>query len=305
MMLIDELLIDKTMMADWPSGICQPEQGWDNSKPLLVILASCHGRTLLTYFNMKPEFRSQFNIVRLETGPIYMREYAGEPVMTRPSMVRLLSEADVLVTYNMGDNHGSFSLSRIKPLLKSGCKIVTFAAPNFSAFWPVSGNYCGVLAVMNALDRGKSEAEIHKDFDDGSFDPIFHLRWRIEMGRIEYRDKTHDVKLGDFILRNHKTHKLFMSAGHPSFTTIAWLGSGVILALGFPAEDESAVLAYDHAIDCMGKWPETDYEFNHYGFTYPKRYAKVETGGMEIYHELIRSAVKFSNEGGYCSIHMD
>lgn len=305
MSINDELLSDNTMMASWPAGICTPEQNWDDSKPLLVILSSCHGRTLLTYFNMKPEFRNRFNIVRLETGPIYQREIVGESVMGRPSMLRLLKSADVLVTYNMGASHGSFSLERVRPLMRPDVKVVTFVAPNFSAFWPVSGNYCGVLAVMHALDKGKSEAEIHEEFDRGDFDPLFHLRWRIEMGRIEHRDATHDVKLKDFISKNHKAHKLFMSAGHPTFTTVAWLGSGIIRALGHSADDESAVLSYDHAHDCMGQWPETDYEFNHFGFTYPKRYPTVPSGGMEIYHRLISDAVAFSQRGGYCSIPLD
>lgn len=305
MSINEELLADNTMMANWPAGICQPEQAWDDSRPLLVILASCHGRPLLTYFNLKPEFRNRFNIVRLETGPIFGKEMSGEPVMLRPSMLRLLKATDILLTYNMGSSHGSFSLERVRSLMRPDVRVVTFTAPNFSVFWPISGNYCGVLAVMNALDMGKAEAEIHQEFDRGDFDPLFYLRWRIEMGRIEHRDRTHDVKLRDFISRNHQAHKLFMSASHPSFTTVAYLGSEIIRTLGYAADDEAKVLSYDHAIESMGIWPETDYEFNHFGFTYPRRYLTTEAGGMEIYHRLISDAVVFSQNGGYCSIPLD
>lgn len=305
MILIEELLNDASMMANCPAGICEPERGWDDAKPLMVILASCHGRTLLTYFNLKPDFRRMYNIVRLETGPVYLREAAGEPVMTRPSMRRLLRAADVLVTYNMGASHGSFSLERVRALLRPDTRVVTFSAPNCSMFWPIAQNYCGVLAVMDAIDRGKSENQIIQDFDQGSFDPLFNLRRRIELGRIEYRDQTHDVKLAAFINRNLKTHKLFMSPSHPSFTTSAWIGSEIMRVLGHPNDTEEQVLAYNYAHDSMAVFPETRYEFQHFGFTYPLRHEQGSMGGREVYHGLIREAVAFSNAGGYCSIPMD
>jgi hypothetical protein len=305
MNLTEEIIRDELLMNNWPAGICQPEQDWDDSKPLLVILASCHGRQLLTYFNMKQDFRRRFNVVRLETGPIFQYGNRGAVVMAMPLVKRIFNSADVLVTYNMGLNHGAFSLERVRGMLRADCKVVTFTAPNCSIFWPVAINYCGILAVMYALDKGHSEYRILRDFDNGDFDPLFNLRWRLEMGRIEHRDSTHDIKLGDFIKRNHISHKLFMSASHPTFNTIAWLGAGIIGHLGFDTDDESTVLSYDYAHDSMGLWPETHYEFNHFRFTYPVRHITAPAGGMEIYRGLISEAVKFNNKGGYCSIPLD
>lgn len=305
MTLQEELNGDPVMMAGHPAGICQPETSWDDSKPLMVILASCHGRPLLTYFNMKPEFRAGYNIVRLETGPILAKEESGEAVMSRPSMRRLLGETDVLVTYNMGARHGSFSLSNVRKMLKPGCNVVTFVAPNCSIFWPVSYTYCGVLSALHALDRGQTSDEIIRDFDAGTFDPVFKMRWRLEMGRIEDRDSTHDVKLCRFIERNHKTHKLFLAASHPSFITIAWLGSGIMQKLGHPADSEAQILALDPLIDAMGMWPETHYEWEHFGFRYPLLHPRTQVGGIEHYHSVIRNAEKFNAAGGYFTIPMD
>lgn len=305
MTLNEELVADPLLMANLPAGICQPEPNWDNSKPLLTILASCHGRQLLTYFNMKPEFRNRFNIVRLETGPIYQQEIVGVTVMNRPAMKRLLQATDILVTYNMGSRHMWFALEKVRAMMRPDVRVVTFSAPNCSIFWPISQNYVGVIAVMDALDKGKSCERIIQDFEQGSFDPLFKLRWRLEMGRIDDRDNTHDVKLAPFINRNLKKVKLFQSAQHPSFITIAWLGAEIIRLLGYPHDTEEQVIAYNYAHDSMAVFPETHYEFEHFGFEYPMRHQQGSVGGKEFYHWLIREAVKFNNAGGYCSIPLD
>lgn len=305
MKLQQELLADPAMMADHPVGICEPEKNWDQSKPLMVILAACHGRNVVDYFNMKPAFRSLYNIVRLETAPIMLREMKGEDVMTRPSMRRLFQETDVLLTYNMGASHGSFSLERVRVMLRPDCRVVTFAAPNCSLFWPVSHGYCGILPVMHALDQGKSVEQICADFDAGQFDPLFKLRWRLEMGRIEHRDTTHDVKLGTFITQYHKTYKLFAAISHPTFTTIAWLGAGIMKVLGHASDDAAAVVAYNYAHQEISGYPETKYEFEHYGFTYPMRHQTTALGGYDHYHKMIRDSAAFSQSGGHCSLPLD
>lgn len=305
MTLQEEILADPAMMAGHPVGICEPERNWDASKPIAVVLAACHGRTMVDYFNMKPAFRSLYNIVRLETAPILLREMKGEDVMTRPSMRRLFQAADLLLTYNMGAAHGSFSLERVRALIRPDCRVVTFAAPNCSLFWPVSHGYCGALGVMHAMDQGKTVEQIIADYDNGQYDPLFKLRWRLEMGRIDHRDQTHDVPIGQFITRNHKTHKLFAAISHPTFTTIAWLGAGIMRVLGHAHDDETKVLAYDYAVHGIQGYPETVYEFKHYGFTYPMRHTMTSLGGPTFYHKMIRDVEAFIKAGGNCAMPLD
>ena len=291
MTLNEELRNDAVPMQNHPVGICQPEPAWDDSKPLIVILASCHGRTLLTYFDRQPDFRSKYNIVRLETGPIHVKEITGEPVMTRPSIAKLLCRADILLTYNMGVDHGSYSMENIRKQIRSDCKVITFTAPNCSLFWPVAYGYLGDFAVMHAFDTGKTAEQIIHDFYNGTFDPMFKMRWRLEIGRLEHKDISHDVKLAPFVVRNHVTHKLFMGPSHPTFTTVAWLGSEIIRLLGYASETEAQVLAHDHNINAMGPFPETHYEFNHFGFTYPMRHQhSADCGGIEFYRSVIAGA---------------
>jgi len=293
------------MMEDFPASPFFPEQGWRDNLPCILIFASCHGRTLLDYFSMQPAFRSKYNIMRLETGPIRIREHRGADMMNRPAMKLAFKSADILLTNNMGPRHLSHSLNRVIPMLRSDCRIITWTAPNFSAFWPISEGYCGAIAVLEALDRGKSVNQICQDFEQAQFDPLFNLRWRIEMGRISDRDNTHDVKLGDFIQRNFRTHKLFMGASHPSFLPMAHMGAQIIRMLGHECDSEEQVLAYDYNIGTMAGEPETGYEFKHYGFTYPMRHLTTSVGGLERYIGMIHSAAQFWTTGGYCTIPPD
>lgn len=300
-----EIMADPMMMEDSPSGVFTPDPAWDESKPCLLIFASCHGRGLLEYFNLKPEFRSKYNIMRLETGPIRMREVRGIQMMDRPAMNLALNRADILVTYNMGPRHTTFSMDSIREKIRRDCRVITFTAPNFSALTPINTGYCGALAVLYAFDKGKTVEQLCGELRDGSADFLFGLRWRIEMGRLADRDATHDVKLSDFILRNHRTHKLFMGSSHPSFTTMAYLGSEIMKLLGQNLDNEASVLAYDYTIAAMDGEPETPHEFKHYGFTYPMRHRETRAGGLDYYDGLIRNIWDFWKSGGHCTIPLD
>lgn len=305
MNLFEEILSEPIMREDYPAGVFTPVGGHRTGLPNLVILASCHGRMLVDYFNTKPEFMARFNIMRLETGPIRQRERRGIAMMDLLAMRRVLVSADVLLTYNMGSRHTSFALERIRTMLRPECRVITWTPPNFSAFWPVAGGYCGAIAVLAALDAGKTVDEIKASFANGTFDPLFKLRWRIEMGRVQDRDATSDVGMGGFIQRNHKTHKLFMGFSHPSFLIMAHMGAAIMEQLGFTKDDEAAVLGYNYEMGALAGEPETEYEFKHYGFTYPMRHAETSVGDRNYYLQQIESTAAFWANGGMCSIPLD
>jgi hypothetical protein len=98
-----------------------------------------------------------------------------------------------------------------------------------------------------------------------------------------------DIGLSEFIARNFKTHKLFFTENHPTFSIVAWIGSRIMKLLGLVHEEEDHILL--HSGDRLGTWnvwPETRYEFDHYGFQYPLRYANTQCwGGVEWYHGQI------------------
>lgn len=281
---------DPMLMEGTKTGLFSDELHWSNSKPTILIVASCHGRTLLDYLNSQSAFRSQYNILRLETGPIALLENAGIKPLENNMVRSMFQRADILWTYNMSARHGSYALEQQRKLIRPDCKVVTWSAPNFSAFWPVAHNYCGALGVIHALQKGQSKQQIVADFRNGQFDSLFGLRWLIEQGRLRYRDASHDVKLAEFISNHHRNHKLMMGASHPSYLTCAYLGSRLIASLGHAHQSIEEVLSLDYTIGIMGGYPETDYEFRHYKFTYPKRHLK-ELGGSEFYVGLINDCV--------------
>lgn len=300
-----EILTDELLIERWPASAFWPEQSWRPGLPVVLIFASCHGRTLFDYFRMRPDFMAQFNIMRLETGLIRIFEQRGVDMYSRPMMRRIFGLADILLTYNMGPRHGTMALERIRPFIRQDCRVITWTAPNFSAMSPVNGGYCGAIAVLKYMQEGWSEVGIIEKFRDGTFDSLFGIRWAIEIGRIRDRDDTHDVKLADFIIKHHQTHKLFMGYSHPSMTSVACLGSQMIGLLGHNPDSEEKILSYNYMEGAMAGEPETDYEFRHYGLKYPKRHETTNVGGSEYFEQQISEAYRFWANSGHCTIPPD
>lgn len=300
-----EILTDELLIERWPASAFWPEQNWRPGLPVVLIFASCHGRTLYDYFRMRHDFMGAFNIMRLETGLIRQHENKGINMYDRPMMRRVFQLADILLTYNMGPRHGTMALERIRNFIRPDCRIITWTAPNFSAMSPVNGGYCGAIGVLKAMQDGLTEAEIIQQYQQGLFDPLFGIRWAIEIGRLKDRDDTHDVKLADFIIKHHKTHKLFTGYNHPTMTTCACLGSQMIGLLGHAQDTEEKILSYNYMEGALEGEPETDYEFAYYGLKYPQRHRTTRVGGAEYFEQQITDAYRFWEAAGQCTIPPD
>jgi hypothetical protein len=271
------------------------------AKPNLLIYASCHGRTLLDYFRHRPDAVAQFNLMRLETGPLLVLSRERD-VFSDPGIKSVFCSADVLVTYNMGARHGVLSLDRVSKLCRPGVKVITFTAPNFSCLWPVALGYGGGLGVLNRLDKGLTVQQIQKSFLERTFDPLFHLRWRLELGRYADKDRYHDIGLSAFVQQNIQKAPLFIAHSHPSFITMSYVGSEVLGRLGFNKESLDMILAKPPDIGTMNAQPRTNYELKHFGFKYPY---PISSGGDEHYLGLISDYAKVWAQGGFIFPSMD
>lgn len=81
---------------------------------------------------------------------------------------------------------------------------------------------------------------------------------------------------------------MFSTCNHPSFHVYVWMMDQFVGLLGLPRRGEAEALRVrDFAIEGDGHYPETSYEFRHYGFAYPMRHSK-NMGGPEFYHREIR-----------------
>lgn len=266
-------------------------------RPTALIYASCHGRQLFRYFDVyRREFSSTHNLLRLETAPMVLYSHKHGSVFENKTIQSIFSTADIVFTYAMGERHGELSLKSVERFMKPGVKVITFVAPNFSCLWPMAYGYSGGLAVMDAMDKGKTEEQIWQDFVHGQFDPCFKMRWRIELGRIKDKSNYHDIGLIDLIEVAIKKQKLWLGSSHPGMNVMAHVGNEAMGILGYEKESMDKILSYNY-LECeTGLQPETDYEFKHYGFTYPIRH-RGAAGGESYYRDMLALMAKSWNEG--------
>lgn len=290
---------DPLLSAGHPAAMLMQEHVWNQDKPVMLIYASCHGRTLMDYFRTRPDIMSAYNIIRLETSvmlPAILNK-TDPGLHNRKSIVDTFQMADVVVTYNMGARHGQLALDVIGKHIRSDAKVITFVAPNVSCFCVFGYGYTSNIPVMDALDKGKSPEQVWSDFQNGSFDPMFPMRWRLELGRLADKESYHDIGLVQFIMRNHKKVKLWLAPAHPSMIPMAFVGNEVAAKLGMAREPEEKILAMDYMLGAIRGQPETQYEFNYYKFEYPMRHAE-DAGGMNYYRLVFDTMVAHWKNGG-------
>lgn len=304
MMTTIEAFNDPVLLKDCPAGIFEPDKNFDPKKRTLLIYLSCHGRTLMDYFRTRRDLLNEWNVLRFETGPMLIAVRAGIDVFKLPSTRAIFGMADAVFTYNMGDRHGCLALNKVLPFIKRSAKVVTMVAPNCSCFSPMAYAYCADLGVMNAFDSGKTEEQVFNSFKAGAFDPMFNVRWRIEIGRLADKESYHDVGLAAFVVRNYRKQKLWMAAAHPTYTTMAYLGNECLSRIGLKPESEEAILSYDYTIGAIGGQPETQYEFKHFRLEYPMRHEK-DAGGIEYYRSMITNFAAHWRSGGLISTAWD
>lgn len=248
----------------WPDP--SPQAGLQRA----LVFTNCTGRALSDYLRRNEGFRSRFNLDALETAPIFLETMRGSNVFAFDVVRALFRDCDVLITNNMGARHGDMALENIRPMLSSSAKTITFVATNFSCLWPLSYGYGGMLGVERLLDQGATVDDVWEKLKDGTFDPEFSLRWRIEMGRLIDKATYHDIDIHHFISQNVKRVKLFTASSHPTYHIVAHVGARICDILGIGHENIEANLAHDCMDGTMRGWPETHYEWAYYKMEYRK-----------------------------------
>lgn len=276
--------------------------GFSIAKPTLLVYASCHGRSLMGY--LQSRCTHQFNLMRLETTGISIAMSEGIDVFANKSIQSIFGMADVIVTYNMGARHRELSLESISRFTNKHVKIITFVAPNCSCFWPVAYGYSGGIGVMQMFDEDVSVDEAWLLFLDGKFDCMFNARFRIEMGRLDDKEKYHDIGYASFVRQYLTRAKFWMGPSHPSGVLISYIGSQVCAKLGLQGQDDESILNVDPTLYAMNPQPETSYEFKHYKFSYPIRYVDHKEFD-DFYKRLINDYYQSWKQGAIVQIGTD
>lgn len=262
-----------------------PEPNPNLSLPILLVYSSCHAHGILRYLNEhRPEVRAQYNV-----SAILIHVAAEDPNARRdPLLIKTFREADFLLDHPLASEKWAGMRSQDIGL-KSTCGAFAMESPQASCFWPfVRGPVLGELPARAMLDTGAEAEEIIRAFDAGEMECYFAERFAADLVRMSERDAKSDLKVAQFVHSHYRNVKMFFTQNHPTMPVLAWMMDQFLSKLGHPSLGEEVSLALP--LDTMpgeNHYPETAYEWDHYGLTYPRKYER-NMGGREHYHQIIK-----------------
>ena len=248
----------------------------------IVVYSSCHTWSLVPYLRgARIELANKYNV----TG-VVIHLARDQNAVADPRFAKIFEEADVILHHPLdSDRWDGLRVKEFK--LKPTCQLFTMESPQASCWWPVLFRLADWPAV-NLLRQGASADDICRIYDSGKMKIDFKERLEVDAVRMHQRDLHVDVKSGDFVLKHWKNVKMFSTTNHPTYHVYVWMMDQFAGLLGFERRGEEEALGVrDFLIEGDGHYPETEYEWRHYGFTYNRRLGHCQ-GGNAFYHREIR-----------------
>ncbi len=260
-----------------------PEPAPDPHRPNLLVYSSCHTHGIVRYLNhIRPVERANYNLTA-----IVIHEAFEADALNLPEFQDPFHAADIILNHPLshGPKWDAYKSEAVG--LRPSCLRVTMESPQMASAWPIC-NYSGEVPVVRLLEVGHRIPEIQRRFDAGQFDCCFAERHAADIARMYERDEHTDLKAAAFVEENWTRQKMFFTENHPTMPVLGFMVDQFLGMLGHK------VLGAEHALalplDTMegdNHYPETDYEWQHYGFQYPQRFPKT-MGGKQHYHRIIQ-----------------
>lgn len=261
-------------------------QNFDQNKPILLMYTSCHAEQFMAYLRAhRPEIIQEHYVFVLFTHRLLLHRGSFNIDLIHA----IFNRADLLITNPMNVKFEELSTIPLLPHRKTGCKTVTFVPPSVAAFWPVA-EYFGEEPVADAMLQGVLVDETVQRFLDGKLECLFDYRYKSQMERLKLRERDCNVGISAFIDANLKAHKLFFTSNHPTFHLVAYMMEEMLGYLGFFPKPDAWQQVPTNGADFHNHFPETAYEWNHFGFQYPRRWEKEWGGPNKFYPDVIRKA---------------
>ncbi len=248
----------------------------------IVVYSSCHTWSIVPYLQSREDVAGKYNV-----WGVVVHLAKDQQAWLDPRFAKVFAEADVILHHPLDSDR--WDRLRVKEFnLKLGCRLVSMESPQASCCWPVLSGL-GEHTVLALLAAGRTTEDIIHGFDENRFVPGLDSRFRMDKHRMEKRDAEVELKSADFVFKYWKDVKMFSTCNHPTFHVYVWMMDQFVGLLGFPRRgEEEALRVRDFAIEGDGHYPETHYEFEHYGFRYPMRLQN-SMGGSAFYHREIRT----------------
>lgn len=279
---------DLTTLGLGHDGYLWHDVGAGINRPIMLMYTSCHAEQFLAYLRQyRPEILTAHHVIVLFTHRLLLHR----GFFNLDLVHAIFGSADLLITNPMNPKFEELSTVPLLPKCKSTCKIATFVPPSVAAFWPVVEVF-GEEPIAKAMLDGLTVDQAVDSFMQSKMDFLFAYRYQSQMERLKRREQDCDVGISGFIDKHLKTHKMFFTANHPTFNLVGYMVEQLLVKLGFESKgsDDWVLQLPINGAGFSNHYPETAYEWGHYGFQYPIRWEREWGGPHKFYPEIIRKA---------------
>lgn len=271
-------------------GYCVPDDrlfSQPANVPMLLLYSSCHCEQMLVYLKKyRPEVIDQYSVFILYTHRLLLRRGHFNLELIHA----MFGQADAIITNPMNVKFEELSTIPLLKQISPKCKVVTFVPPSVSAFWPVVPAY-GEEAVANGLLAGKTAEEMVQEFLAGTFECLFAQRYVRQLDRLIRREEDCHIPISGFIDKYGQSQKTFFTSNHPTFPIIGHITNQALSILGYGLALQDDILSLPvNGARFTNHFPETRYEWEFFGFTYPRQFEKDWGGPNVFYPNVIREA---------------
>lgn len=152
-------------------------------------------------------------------------------------------QCDVLIYQPLDDNHGVYSASAIKKILKAECIQISFpyiynCALYTVYFEPATIRWtfqtlinCGWSNIIELILKRTSLKDILELYDNNKIDFYFDKRMELSINTLKRKEEQCNINVSNFILENYKDKRLFITQNHISNYFIQYVSKNILKLL--------------------------------------------------------------------------
>lgn len=201
--------------------------------------------------------------------------------------IDILKQADIFIYQPIDKKHGIYSTdtsveNNILSYLSPNCTIISFPYIYNSSLWilipPANidgyiGNYLDIDKYINRESieklkvKGYSLNEVIELYSNGLIDFDYENRFNKSIEILKEKEEMCDIKISEFIEKNIRKHKLFLTQNHPTTCVFVHCVNQILSILGHNHKYDE--FAYPENIcNLPGEWPHTSYDCKYWNFEY-------------------------------------
>lgn len=244
--------------------------------PNIVIYSNCQGKGINFFLKVAIEGNYE-HIINYE----YIREKKELPI-------DVIKKADIFIYQPIGAKHGVYSTdpnvnNNVMSHLSPNCKVVSFPYIYNSAFWAFvphginndivgntnhNKNYLNTEPIEKLKAEGKSLETIIQMFLHDDIDFEYQRRFDECIKILKEKEEVCDVKVSNFILKNAKIVRLFLTPNHPTTQVYVHCVNQILKKLKIDKNLQQG--NYEpNLIELEGDYSHTTCDLKFWNFKYP------------------------------------